>query len=70
MSDDSKKNQQRIAEMLRSVALDMGAIANMMGRYAGEAKLAKHSSELRSAASMAMQWAYEIESMTSLGGKS
>lgn len=61
MSDDSKKNQQRIAEMLRSVALDMGAIANMMGRYAGEAKLAKHSSELRSAASMAMQWAYEID---------
>jgi len=70
MSDDSKKNQQRIAEMLRSVALDMGAIANMMGRYAGEAKLAKHSSELRYAASMAMQWAYEIESMTSLGGTS
>lgn len=49
--------------MLRGVALDMGAIANMMGRYAGEAKWAKHSSELRSAASMAMQWAYEIESI-------
>ncbi len=70
VTGDSQKDQQRIAEMLRGVALDMGAIANMMGRYAGEAEWAKHSSELRSAASMAMQWAYEIESMTSLGGTS
>ncbi len=70
MSGDSRKNQQRIAEMLRGVALDMGAIANMMGRYAGQEEWAKHSSELRSAASMAMQWAYEIESMTGLGGTS
>lgn len=56
-----QQNQQLIAAMLRSLALDMGAIANMMGRYAGEAEWSKHAAELREAASMARQWADEIE---------
>jgi hypothetical protein len=56
-----RHSPQRIAEMLRSLSLDMGAIANMMGRYGGEAEWSKHSAELRGAASMARQWADEIE---------
>ena len=56
-----RPSKQRIAEMLRSISLDMGEIANMMGCYRGEAEWSKHSAELRAAASTARQWADEIE---------
>lgn len=43
----SKPSPQRIAEMLRSLSIDMGEIANIIGRYGNDAEWSKHAAELR-----------------------